>query len=515
MVESETTAYPPQPQINPWRLVPSLYFMEGLPLFVVQTISATMFISMGVGNAEMALWTSLITWPWVVKMLWGPLVDHTETKRGWIKVTQALIAALIVVAALAVTTPIFFPLCLSIFLMLAFLSATHDIAADGFYLLAVPENQQANFTGVRSTAYRLSNIFGNGVIVKIAGAMTDFRIAAAISWMTALLCAAGVYGLGSFYHRVSLPVIPADPRQAPLNLGRIAMRFGQVLLMLASLLIGLQLLIVTFNLIIGKAVEPVFWFIAGSRADQLAWEGPLGIAIVVASVYSTRDLFRGVGMTDVAREYFGQRRIAAILAFILFYRFGESMIGKMTGPFLLDSPAKGGLGISLSQFADLSGVLGVIALLTGGIVGGLMIGSYGIKRCIWPMVLALNFPNLLYVWAAFAKPGYLGAGAVIAVDQFGYGFGFTAYMVYLMFLAQGSPNATSHYAISTGLMALGAMLAGAVSGKVQEYFATTYGALGYAYFFVAVLVLAVPGILTLFFIPMDKEDMRTAPVDLD
>jgi PAT family beta-lactamase induction signal transducer AmpG len=515
MVEAESSASPARLAINPWALVPSLYFMEGLPLFIVQTISATMFKSMGVDNASMALWTSLITWPWVVKMLWGPLVDHTETKRGWIKVTQVIMVGLIAIAALAVNTPIFFPLCLGIFFMLAFLSATHDIAADGFYLLAMPENEQANFVGVRSTAYRLSNVFANGVLVKIAGDMMKAKFSTSVSWMTALLAGAGVYAVGTTYHLRMLPVLETDPRREPLQLGRVLVRFGQVLLMLLSLLVGLQLLIVAFNLVTGKAAEPVFWFIAGSRSDQLAWEGPLGIAIVVGGAISMRNLFVGVGMTEIAREYFGQHRIAAILAFILFYRFGESMISKMVGPFLLDPPEKGGLGVSVSALAELNGVLGVIALVAGGILGGLTIGKFGIKRSIWPMVLALNIPNLLYVWAAFTKPGYLGAAAVIGVDQFGYGFGFSAYMVYLMFIAQGSQNQTSHYAISTGLMALGAMLAGAVSGKVQEYFANAYGPQGYAYFFVAVLVLAIPGILTLFFIPMDKEDIRTGPVDLD
>lgn len=445
---------------QPWVFIPVLYFLEGVPYVIVATVSVLMFNKLGVPNDQVGLWTSLITLPWTVKMLWGPLVDLTLTKRRWVLATQALILCGLAAGAVTVSLPQFLAPTLAVFALVAVLSATHDIAADGFYLLSLEEKAQAFFVGVRSTFYRLATIFGTGFLVWLAGRVLLAQGEAPGDWLT------------PFFRGL-------DGAAAALVHGPVHRAW--------ALALG-----------IGAAVYGLAYL-----ANHLVLPRP------PTDVPRTRAERDGAApWLEVLVTFFRQRRILWILAFILFYRLGESMIGKMSGPFLQDPAGKGGLGIPTDQIGIISGVVGVLALTFGGILGGVVIAKFGIKRCIWPMVLCLNVPNLFYVWAAFARPGPEAVAALIAVDQFGYGFGFSAYMVYLMFVSQGTRYETSHYAVATGLMALGALGAGILSGYLQVL-------LGYAAFFVAVCLLTIPGMITLFFIPMDRKDVFTAPRELD
>jgi PAT family beta-lactamase induction signal transducer AmpG len=554
---------------SPWTFVPSLYFMQGLPVMVVQSMSVTMYKKMGVDNAQIGLWTSLIAFPWIVKMLWGPLVDTSGLKRGWIVTMQAAIIAGLGALAFTMGSDSFLPLSLAAMFMIAFMSATHDIAADGFYLLALKEKAQAFFVGIRSASFRLATIFTTGVMVVIAGRLEANGTPIPRTWTIAILVGAGVYALLYAYGHWAYPRPVSDVPKKAVDIPKIAQSFGQILLMMAALFLIGRLVVIgaaaTNGLfpkpVFTKSVEltPLFLPTSATHVDEVresrvleeaekvgvqpaddkaqkaanarpsafftpAVQIPYGLqlvfslAVIGAAYLSTRELFRRTGMGPAATEYFGENKIVAILGFILFYRFGESMISKMSSPFLLDPAEKGGLGVSTETVGYITGTVGVIALTVGGLLGGWLISEYGIKKCIWPMVLALNIPNLFYVWAAFAKPGAGAVTGLIAADQFGYGFGFAAYMVYLMFLAQGSKMQTSHYAISTGLMALGAQIAGITSGYLQMAFAGPASApnsQAYFQFFIAVVLCTIPGMVLLFFIPMDKQDLKVAPVDID
>ncbi|MFZ5951371.1 MAG: MFS transporter [Candidatus Rifleibacteriota bacterium] len=417
---------------NPWFFIPALYFLEGIPLFIVSTVSVTMFKRMGISNAEIGLWTSLITWPWIIKMLWGPLVESTSTKRKWIVGTQIFAAIVMLCVSMTITMENFLTPTLVALTILAFLSATHDIAADGFYILALSPEDQAYFVGIRGTAYRMANVFCNGGLIYLAGtfeAAPDTPIP--LAWRNVLIIAAVVYMIFVVIGNLAMP----RPRQ---------------------------------------------------DADKSE-------TFPFAAAFS---------------EYFSQAKLPIVLGFILLYRFGESMVSKMSNPFLIDTIEKGGMGLTTSEVGFVTGVVGVVALTLGGIIGGMVISKYGIKRSLWPMVLAMNVPNLLYIWAATVQPGKIWVTLIVGCDQFGYGFGFAAYMVYLMFITQDSKYPTAHYAISTGLMAFGAMGAGITSGYVQQY-------TGYAGFFMATLVCAAPGVLLLPFLPLEKEDLHIAPVDID
>lgn len=422
-------------QRSPWLFIPTLYFMQGLPYMLVTGVSMLAYRKMGVGVADIATWTSLVTWPWVLKMFWGPIVDSNSTKRKWVLWTQGLLFLGMLAVAFGLHLPAFFTITLTIFFIMGFLSATHDIACDGFYLLALDKAQQAFFVGIRSAAFRGAMLFTNGVIVVVAGLLEERGHPAAHNWTIAFLVGAIAYGLCYLYGLWALPR-PAEDVQG-----------------------------------------------------------------------GVREEGKGVPFVEAAVTYFRQPKIVWVLLFILLFRVGEAMVMKIAPLFLIDPAEKGGLGVTTVQVGVINGTVGMIALTIGGLLGGIVVAKYGFKKTLWPLVICMHTPILLYVWAAYTRPHLAAVYGVVAVDNFGYGFGLAAYMVYLMLVSQTTKYKTSHYAISTGIMALGAMGAGIASGYLQEW-------LGYARFFVACTLCTIPATLVLFFIPMyDNTPDDEAPKD--
>ena len=412
---------------HPWIYVSTTYFAEGVPYVIVNTVTVVMYKTMGLPNRLIGL-TSLLYLPWVIKMLWGPLVDTRSTKRRWIISTQLTLALCFIATALVTRTDLFFPLSLLLFSLIAFTSATHDIATDGFYMLSLSREDQALYAGVRSTFYRLAMIFASGGLVVLAGTI-ERRTGLIRQGWTAVLGVAGIIFIClALFHWFYLPFPHADAGRA-------------------------------------RALRP-----AGGAGSS--------------------------NFLHVFKNYFSQPMIIPVVAFILLYRLGEAMLVKMAQPFFLDSVEKGGLGLATETVGTVYGTVGTSCLLAGGILGGWLISRFGFKRCIWPMALALNLPDLSYVYLAWARPSLGATCALVAAEQFGYGLGFTAFTVFLMYIAR-EPFKTSHYAISTGLMALGMMIPGAVSGYMQEK-------LGYLSFFCLVCLLTIPGMITIFFIPKDN-----------
>lgn len=408
--------------VNPWSYIPTLYFAEGVPYILINTVSVMVYKRLGVDNADIAFWTSWLYLPWVIKMFWGPLVDNNSTKRNWIFYTQLITAVCLGIAAFSFNMEYFFPISLMAFVLGAFVSATHDIAADGFYLLALNKEQQAYFVGIRSVFYRIAMIFGSGLLVYVAGHLEKTTNNIPLSWTISFGIAAVIF-LGLFvYHKFILP-------------------------------------------------------------------------------YPEQDYPRGVenksNYGHLFKLYFSQKGIVAIIGFILFYRFGEAMLVKLAAPFLLDPKSVGGLGLATEDVGIIYGTVGVLSLILGGVIGGIVISKFGLKKMLWPMAIVLNIPHAAYLYMAMAHPPIYLAYPLVAIEQFGYGFGFTAFMVYLMYISRGEYK-TTFYAISTGIMALGMMLPGFVAGYVQK-------SVGYVNFFIVVLLFAIPGLLTLFFIPLDED----------
>lgn len=416
-------AQPAASSLRPWLWIPSLYYGQGIPYVVVMTLSVVMYKNLGVSNTDIALYTSWLYLPWVIKPLWSPLVDRFRTKRFWIVSLQFFIGAGLAAVALTVPGPDFFKWTLAAFWLMAFSSATHDIAADGFYLLALPPHQQASFVGVRSTFYRLANIAGQGGLVYLAGSLEESTGSVVKAWSWVFVPPAVFFVVTAFYHMIVLPRPAEDrPMAAPKN----------------------------------------------AFADWL----------------------------EVFGAFFRKKEIVSALAFLLLFRLGEAQLVKMAQPFLLDAREAGGLGMTTKEVGLAYGTYGIIALTIGGLAGGWAISRRGLRAMLWPMLLCVHLPNLAYVGLALLQPGsFLVACGAVVIEQLGYGFGFTAYMVYMMLLATGG-NKTAHYAICTGFMALGMMLPGMVAGKIQEL-------LGYANFFVWVCVATLPSIAATAWLKVD------------
>lgn len=405
---------------NAWWWIPSLYYAEGIPYVVVMTASVIMYKNLGISNVDIALYTSWLYLPWVIKPFWSPIVDMFKTKRWWIIIMQLIIGG--AMAGVAFTLPMsnFFQYTLAFFWIMAFSSATHDIAADGFYMLGLDDSEQAFFVGIRSTFYRLAMITGQGAIVVLVGYLNGVYENMKLAWTIALVVLSIMFILFSLFHWFVLPR-PTQDKKA----------------------------------VIGEGQS------------------------IFSSFIHTFVLF------------FKKPKIGYILAFLLLYRLGEAQLVKMASPFLLDSRLAGGLGLSNTEVGLIYGTVGVIALTLGGILGGILASRRGLKYWLVYMIIAINLPNGVYAIMAWLQPESIYfVSAMVALEQFGYGFGFTAYMLYMIYISEGN-HRTAHFAITTGIMALGMMLPGMVSGWLQEL-------LGYSNFFVWVLLCAIP---ILFVIP--------------
>jgi len=415
---SETAAAVKKSEVSPsapsgvWRWIPSLYFSQGIPYVVVMTLSVIMYKNLDISNSDIALYTSWLYLPFVIKPFWSPFVDMFKTKRFWIITLELVIGALFGLVALTIPMPGFFQATLLVFWLLAFSAATHDISSDGFYMLGLEQHQQAAFVGVRSMFFRMAMLYGQGALVYLAGSLRDLTGDVKFAWIVVFGVLAMKFISLAVYHKWALPRPASDTAHGDPN---------QV--------------VATFFTIFGKFIK--------------------------------------------------KKNILLTIAFLLLYRFGEAQLVKMAPPFLLDSVDKGGLGLSTQAVGIVYGTMGMIALTIGGLAGGALISRFGLKRMLWPMALAINVPHLVYVYLAFVQPQniYL-IGAAVAIEQMGYGFGFTAYVLYMIMIADGE-HKTAHYAICTGFMALSMMLPGMISGRLQEY-------LGYANFFVWICIAAVP-----------------------
>lgn len=400
-------------QRNAWGWVPSISFSQAVPYVAVMMLATVMYKNLGVSNAELAFYTAWLYLPWVIKPLWSPLVELFGTKRRWIVGLQWLSAVALASVALSLHLPDFFRISLVLLWLLAFSSATHDIASDGFYMLGLPERaQQAAFVGVRSAFYKLGMISGQGGLVYLAGMLIERHGDAASAWAVVFGLLALLLLLLGAYHQWMLPRPATD---------------GAV------------------------------------RAADNLWSD----------------------FVETFRSFFRKPGIGVTLGFLLLYRLGEAQLLKMAAPFLLDARAQGGLGLSTASVGIVYGTVGVAALVLGGIAGGLVIARFGLKRSLWPMVCIMHVPDLVFVYLAVAQPSdTVLIAAALAVEQFGYGFGFAAFMLYMVTVADGA-HKTAHYALCTGFMALGMMLPGMVAGWLQQQ-------LGYPIFFLWACIATLP-----------------------
>jgi PAT family beta-lactamase induction signal transducer AmpG len=642
---ANATAQPETPSRNPWWWVPSLYLAEGLPYILVNTVSVIIYKRLGVSNADIAMYTSLFYLPWVIKPLWGPLVDLYWTKRKWVLIMQALMGLMLMGTALALQAEakiIWWTGTLLFFTATAFLSATHDIAADGFYMLGLNPSQQAAFVGIRSTFYRIAIIVGQGVLVMTAGVLEartgkePVPILVQAGPATASIAAPAPLRMDHDLIRVdplsvalesgktttltvSLIHVPETTQtltvnQVPSVAHKYIFKYGDEFLVTAAAADGrdilefapgttqpLQVVLkanerlaapVDVKFTIGAGDIPLSWgiilgsvgafflLITGYHAFALprpaedagtsatvpflhaafwlavatvvpftilyffgqslhqtlmlaitsgaepavrekltkSYGEPMKfvvfaviivmlIAMIKAAplrrvaakfLYATSEK-SGIGFAEVFVTFFQKPGILAMLAFLLLYRLGDAMLVKMGPPFFLDSRDVGGLGLTTTDVGLIKGTCGIMGLTIGGILGGLVLASGGLKKWLLPMALLTNLPNTLYAYMAWFQPEDITTVLLCVVtEEFFYGFGFAAYMFYMIYIAGTGERKTSHFAICTGFMALGMMLPGMLSGILQ----TT---LGYPWFFTFVAIASLLGVIVVLFVPLDKD----------
>ncbi len=388
-----------------WLWVPSLYLAEGLPYVVVMTVAGIMFKRFGVSNAENAFYASLLGLPWALKLFWSPLVDIFSTRRRWILFMQMAIAAALSLLALCLSGSGWFRASVASFMAVGFLSATHDIAADGFYMLGLDTRGQSFFVGIRTTFYRLAMIVGQGPLVVLAGWLETTYGDIPRAWAMVFYVLSAVMALMALYHAFALPYPASDHPQVSKTFPQICREFVET--------------------------------------------------------------FTG---------FFTKRHIGVALLFILLYKLPEAQLLKLISPFLLDSAEAGGLALDTAQVGVVYGTIGVIGVMVGGIVGGILVARGGLRRWIMPMAWSMSLTCLTFLWLSqTAEPSMTEINVCVFVEQFGYGFGTTAYMLYLIHFARGE-RSTAYYAIATGIMSVGMIIPGMVAGWIQQQ-------IGYTLFF--------------------------------
>lgn len=598
---------------SPWYWVPSLYFAEGIPYAVVMLISVVFYKRMGISNTDIALYTSWLYLPWVIKPLWSPVVDILRTKRFWIITTQLIIGAGLGGVALSIPMPSYFKFTIGFLWLLAFSSATHDIAADGFYMLGLNQRQQAWFVGIRSTFYRIAMIIGQGLLIILAGAIesnTGLETVAVevqavrASVETVAPEAAGTIDEGQLAiicdpAELTIPIetrtraefdstwafveawnsaqgqVPENgevkenktvkdesawkkyiSRPAENTIRRffgakssgtrksIAGNFGIVRLRLSdppgketvisfgrvsgdksvSLLTPPRIVFTDGNWdkpvlaviqLDHRLKNPVLaTFQARSGNTRLAWVITfliIGGLFFLFFIYHRfmlpfpeSDTSGGDGsdfwsnFLETLASFFTKENSLIAITFILLYRLGEAQLVKMAVPFMLDAQEVGGLALTTGQIGFVYGTIGLLMLTLGGILGGIVAARQGLKYWIIWMALAMNIPNLVYVYLSHFQPdNFVIINICVGFEQFGYGFGFTAYMLYMISVAEGR-HKTAHYALCTGFMALGMMIPGMFSGWLQEL-------IGYQHFFIWVVIATIPGFILIKFLSIDPE----------
>lgn len=402
-------------EVKPYAWVPSLYMGEALPFSAVMLLSLVMFKEMGMTDSQITLYTGWLGTPWVIKPIWSPIVDNLKTKRWWIVSMQFLMGVALAMVALTLPTALWLKASLAVLMVIAFASATHDISADGFYIIALSDKDQELYVGVRNTFYRVGLVIGQGGLVLLVGYMQEGTFGAWLqpmlsSWMAVFIIMAVLMIVLGVYHACVLPKVERSVHE----------RFD-----------------------IGEQVRE---------------------------------------FVKTLRVFVGKPHIVSALCFILLFRLPEGLLTKIVPLFLMRSADEGGLAMSDTDFGLIYGTLGVIGLLAGGLVGGWAVSRWGLKRCLWPLVMCITLPDVVYVYLSYCPTDNMWlVGSCVCVEQIGYGLGFAAYTLYLVTFSRGERSTAVFSICTAGQYLGGVMLPGMVSGLISEN-------IGYQKFFLLIML---------------------------
>jgi len=482
------------------------YFAEGFPYTIIRTISSIFFRDQGMSLEGLGA-TSIFGLPWVLKFLWGPLIDTFATKRRWLLVSESLLCGLFFLAAMLVPLQNSVTLIAGLFFVGSFIAATHDIAIDGFYMEVLDHNLQAKYVGYRVMAYRIAMMTGTGVIATI-GAIYSWEIAffAADAALTA------IFVLHYF-------ILPTKERPGAAISGYLPLFLKKHATKIITTA-GLILLTRIF-------LQSAFWLNLRSNTPllkKITFPGIISVLLFAAlvAVWAGRKRLQALIVNHPENFYaksflsfMDRPRIGTIIAFIITIRAGEYMLSAMYAPFMVD------LGLKM-HYGWISAGIGLPSSIVGALIGGWLISRYSLKRMIWPFLFLQNVTNLLYMFLALSLAGILAINtanptpvplsamqmlAVVAMqafDQFSGGLGTAVLMVFLMRICRPEFKA-SHYAIGTGLMSISGLYAGVISGFVTSW-------VGYGLFFGISFLVSIPGMILAWFVPL--EETESAPKEL-
>jgi len=431
----KTTETPtPSRRRSPIFWVPTAYFGMGLPFVVLNMVAVLMYKGLGVSDAKIAFWTSLIMLPWTLKPLWSPLLEMYRTKKFFVVLTQMVSGVTFGLIALSLHLPSFFAVTIALFAIVAFSGATHDVVCDGVYMDELNAQEQAKYIGWQGAFYNVAKIIGTGLLVYLAGFLKDeyegpAEDAVLYSW-TVIMIILGVvmFALG-IYHTRMLPS--------------------------------------------GKHAHSVTSF---SQSMTELW--------------------------NVIRNFFTKKHIVYYICFIILYRFAEGFVMKIVPLFLKAGRDVGGLGLTEQEIGIYYGTFGAAAFVLGSLLGGYYISARGLKKTLFSLCCVFNLPFMAYTLLAIFQPQSAPLiGGAIVLEYFGYGFGFVGLTLFMMQQVAAGPHQMAHYAFASGIMNLGVMLPGMMSGYVSDW-------LGYKLFFIFVLVATIPAFLMTWFVPFTHEDKK-------
>ncbi|HWB77421.1 MAG TPA: MFS transporter [Nannocystaceae bacterium] len=485
---------------SPHLWVTTIYFAEGFPYALVNNVADVVFVAMGANIKAIGL-TALFHLPWNIKFLWAPPLDRYETKRSFVLACEVVIFVLVLLLAIFGTSSTLATLAI-VLVVLGIVSATHDIAIDGYYMDALDKEGQSRFVGYRATAYRGAVLVATGPLLWVAGKEND--------WHRGWLAAAAIIAAFLAYQWRYLP--RAEPRKLAISESFTPSR-RRKLLMVALVIAALVFSELQWAWLRSLRDALVALFADVPFFGKLSLEGWIALVFISGVVLCIAMLGRlrrrlARSQSAYARGFttlLEQPGIERALAFVVLFRAGESFLMKMRTPFLQKE-----CGMDTETFGLINGTLGWGFTLAATVIGGWLIARHGLKRWMWIFILAQNIPNLLYAWAAASEPAQLGnvvLGAVVLVEDFGAGLGTAFFIVYLMRCVDPRHKAT-HMAVLTAIMSLGFTLAGIVSGFIAD-------AVGYPIFYGLTFLATIPAMVMVRWVPyLDRtraEEVEGAP----
>lgn len=433
---------------SPISWVPTLYFAMGMPFVVLNMVCVLMFKGLDVSDAQIALWTSIIMFPWTLKPLWSPLLEMYKTKKFFVIVTQIATGCIFGLVALALHLPDFFAVCIALLAVIALSGATHDVAADGVYMVTLSNEDQARYIGWQGAFYNIAKIAATGGLVMLAG--------------------------------VLIKHFTGDVSTLDATAAAIAKRQGTVMAWTVIMAV-IGLIMVLLGLYNAKFVP------ADHRDASAERPGFKETMVELGNVFV--DLFR-------------KRHIIYYIFFIILYRFAEGFVMKIVPLFLKADRANQGLGLSEEQIGLCYGTFGAAAFVIGSILAGYYVAHRGLQKSLFSLCCVFNLPFVAYTLLAIYQPESLWLiGGGIVLEYFGYGFGFVGLTLFMMQQIAPGKHQMAHYAFASGIMNLGVMLPGMLSGYVSDW-------LGYRDFFVFVLVCTIPAFLITWFVPFTYPDKK-------